>query len=483
MELVDKKIDLLQCSVVKNKVSEVLKDTHCHNALKNLQSNFVITPIDKATGNVAIICKRFYAMVLLKELGMSDNTSTETYKTLSSSKDEIINSQTQSLKQRFNLDVNSDNQCLPQIYWLPKMHKTPTKFRFIIAAPKCAIKPLSKSITSIFKLFYNQIETYNNKSHFYSGVKTFWVVQNNKPVINSINKLSSKKRGKSMSTFDFSTLYTKIPHEKLIAVLHELIDFCFQGGTKKKVAVTKFGAKWVSSNSKCELTFDKDQVKDAIKYLMENCHFTLGEKLFQQIIGIPMGSDPAPFMANLFLYYYESRWIKRLKKENLSDARKFGHTYRFIDDLIAINDGGMFENNIHEIYPPELELKKEHGGDQVSFLDLDISLIDKGFSIKLFDKRDAFPFSIVRMPYCSSNMPSNIFYSCIGAEILRIGHVTSNLNDFLNSSNNLLVRMFKQGAKIDRISKVLLKMYGRHDTLHNFATNASVFINMVLQQN
>ena len=480
MELVDEKIKSLQSSEVDQKVSEVLNNAHCRKALKDLHANFVITPIDKATGNVAIICKRFYAMVLVNELGINA-ISSETYKTLSTPAETIIQAQKKTLKKKFNLEVNSVNECLPQIYWLPKMHKNPAKFRFIIAAPKCAIKPLSKSITAIFKLFYSQIETYNKKSHFYSGIKTFWVVQNNEPVINSIHRLNSRKKGRCMSTFDFSTLYTKIPHHKLITVLNELVDFCFQGGTKKKIAVTKFGAKWVSKNSKCELTFDKKQIKDGIKYLMDNCQFTLGDKVFQQVIGIPMGSDPAPFMANLFLYYYESRWIKELKKKNLIVARKFGNTFRFIDDLMAINDDGEFERNIHDIYPSELELKKEHGGDQVSFLDLDVSLRNKEFSIKLFDKRDAFPFSIVRMPYCSSNMPSNIFYSCIAAEILRIGRPTSHLADFLNSSKCLLKRMFKQGAKVDRVAKVLLKIYGRHEVLHKFAHNARVFANMIMQ--
>ena len=200
MSLVDKKIELLKARPVHN-VSAVLDDHKCCNALKRLQSNFVIAPIDKATGNVAVICKRFYASVLVNELGLSSDSSTETYKALSSSKDQIIKSQKKTLKRKFNLDVNSENECLPQIYWLPKMYKNPTKFRFIIAAPKCAIKPLSKSIISIFKLFYSQIETYNKKSHFYSGVKTFWIVQNNEPVINSLKKLTSRKRGKCMSTF------------------------------------------------------------------------------------------------------------------------------------------------------------------------------------------------------------------------------------------------------------------------------------------
>ena len=79
-----------------------------------------------------------------------------------------------------------------------------------------------------------------------------------------------------------------------------------------------------------------------------------GGKLFRQVIGIPMGSDPAPFMASLFLYYYERRLLLELKKKYLYKARKFGNTFRFIDDLNAINDDGEFERNFQEIYPPEL---------------------------------------------------------------------------------------------------------------------------------
>ena len=46
-------------------------------------------------------------------------------------------------------------------------------------------------------------------------------------------------------------------------------------------------------------------MKDAVSYLLFNCDFTVGPNIFSQIIGIPMGSDPAPFYANLFLYFYK----------------------------------------------------------------------------------------------------------------------------------------------------------------------------------
>ena len=89
-------------------------------------------------------------------------------------------------------------------------------------------------------------------------------------------------------------------------------------------------------------------------------------------------------------------------------ARHFHSTKRFTDDLCIINDGGEFEGSI---YPGEVELKVEHQGDHAIFLDLDATIRKGTFTYKLYDKRDSFLFSIVRMPHRKSNIPQNIFYS------------------------------------------------------------------------
>ena len=73
-----------------------------------------------------------------------------------------------------------------------------------------------------------------------------------------------------------------------------------------------------------------------------------------------MRSDPALFFANMFLFFYESKWLKCIKNTNDGIARKFGNIFRFIDYLMAIIDGNEFENHCNEIYPPELNLKKEN---------------------------------------------------------------------------------------------------------------------------
>ena len=72
-----------------------------------------------------------------------------------------------------------------------------------------------------------------------------------------------------------------------------------------------------------------------------------------------MGLDLAPFLANLFLAYYEVHFLDGLRITDYSRAKKFLDTYRFIDDL-SPNDHGEFERSIAEIYPPELACKKEN---------------------------------------------------------------------------------------------------------------------------
>ena len=116
--------------------------------------------------------------------------------------------------------------------------------------------------------------------------------------------------------------------------------------------------------------------------------------------------------------------MNELVSEDKVKARHFHATKRFIDDLCAINDGNLFQTVYSDIYPEELELKLEHSGNHATFLNLDINITEGKFIYKLFDKRDAFPFSIVRMPFMDSNIPESIFYSAPVGEFLRIARST-----------------------------------------------------------
>lgn len=135
--------------------------------------------------------------------------------------------------------------------------------------------------------------------------------------------------------------------------------------------------------------------------------------------------------------------------------------------------------NVSDIYPEELESKKEHGDKSASFLGLDIRVENEKFSARLYDKRDAFPFKIVRMPDKRPSVP--IFSSCIGAEILRIARISLTYRVFVDACHSLFKHIWKQGASKAGIRAVLNKMYGRHKILKNFGMNAKEFANKILK--
>ena len=193
-----------------------------------------------------------------------------------------------------------------------------------------------------------------------------------------------------------------------------------------------------------------------------------------------MGSDPAPFFANLFLYYYESSWLKSIKKTNNHLARKFGKVFRYIDDLLALNDGNFFESYHHQIYPSELQLNKENEvNTETNFLDLHISIDNKVFTTKLYDKRDNFGFDITRLPYRNSNIPCRMFYSSIAAECLRICRATSSDRQAIVSIKSLVTRMDNQGADKFKMKNYITKSFNRHDINHKFGIVDNSLINRI----
>ena len=83
--------------------------------------------------------------------------------------------------------------------------------------------------------------------------------------------------------------------------------------------------------------------------------FRFGTKLYRQTIGIPMGTNCAPLVADLFLFCYERDFMKSLSRENEADTiEAFNSTLRYLDNLLNI-DNIYFDQMVDRIYPTELQ--------------------------------------------------------------------------------------------------------------------------------
>ena len=104
-------------------------------------------------------------------------------------------------------------------------------------------------------------------------------------------------------------------------------------------------------------------VCDALSFLLDNIYIRFGTKLYRQIVGIPMGTNCAPLVADLFLFCYERDFMKDLSSDNQADVIKaFNSTSRYLDDLLNI-DNPYFEGMVNQIYPSELQLNKANTSD------------------------------------------------------------------------------------------------------------------------
>ena len=84
---------------------QVLKTAQCLNALEDLHNRFVVVPIDKASSNIAFVCKRFYAQVLVSELGLEKSNMCSTYEKINCDVNDLIEKDSQKLSENFNLPV------------------------------------------------------------------------------------------------------------------------------------------------------------------------------------------------------------------------------------------------------------------------------------------------------------------------------------------------------------------------------------------
>ena len=169
-----------------------MKDENVVQYLQDLHNRYVIVPIDKAANNISIICKRFYVLRLLKEVGAIGDVD-PTYEISNTNPVDLINEDVM-LCERFGLKIEEGQKTLPIMYWTPKMHYTPSRARFIVSSAKCSTKPISRLVSNAFKLIFNQIQNFHAESKFYKNYNRFWVINNSKPLIERLDVINTRKK-------------------------------------------------------------------------------------------------------------------------------------------------------------------------------------------------------------------------------------------------------------------------------------------------
>ena len=442
------------------KYNNVLSKQNVKNELAKLKKDFVFIPIDKAAQNVCIICKKYYIEVISKEVEESD-----TFRMVSNDK----NQKCRDIKRSYTGNCNLQDN-LPTLYATAKMHKVPPKFRFITSARDTMFSNISIAISKGLQLLLNTA-----KSSFKYQIKELdnciFIIDNRDKVVQFMDQSNQKQGKKSISTWDFSTLYTKIPHDKLKTKVAKFIRKMYNIVTDSKKAEIFITcsdkskkAYFSKSRSNINISFSAEELIKHVRIIVDNSYIIFRNKVFRQIVGIPMGTNCAPFLANIFLHMYEYEYLQKLVDEGrIREAKHLAQTFRYQDDCISFNDNDMFYNHYQHIYPPEMQLENTNTSVAVcNFLDLRISIFRGKFKYKSYDKRRDFGFEICNYPNLTGNIPWRGSYGVFMSQIVRFCIINQSKNDFIKDIKVMTSKFLNQGFEKNMLKHVFLKFCIRY---------------------
>ena len=291
-----------------------------------------------------------------------------------------------------------------------------------------------------------------------------------------------------LPSLDISCKVRKLTWAKLcwyVAIIRN--SFIHKNGNRryKFLVLGREGHYFVKEHSDSKNKYTEDDIVNMLEFLVDNIVVVFGGKVFQQIVGIPMGTNCAPLLAEIFLYSYEAEFIQSLLSTGKKKiASQFNFTYRYIDDVLSINNPDI-DNYLGQMYPAELEIKDTtESNTSASYLDLLLSIESDGqLRTSLYDKRDDFNY-ITNIPFLSSNILSSPAYGVCISQLIRYARAYTSYECFILRAARLSSKLLRQGYVMKRLKSFLRKFYGRYgDLIKHYELSLSQMLHDILGHN
>jgi hypothetical protein len=402
--------------------------------LRWYQRHLVFVPADKAQNNITAVCKHLYISRLRAEL--DDAT---VYQRHDKTPDEVVEIVREELV-KYNMGAPNK---FSYLYWMPKLHKDGQ--RFIAGGALNITTEPSVLLSKILAAVLLALRAKDEQRIKSGGCKRLFVVDGYEEVSIALNRYRFKRSTDgSVCTSDFETMYTTLEHKDLIHKVGCVVTeaFAFMKPKRKGtifVCEKSDGSFVLRRTSKT--CYDKKQarafslsdVKWLIKFVISNTFILNDGVLRKQILGIPMGTNCAPMLANLYLYFYESRFVDKVALSDVTLARKMRMSFRLIDDLLTI-DCPNGDDFLTKVYPKSLRLSRTNlSNREACFLGMRIRQPEgeTKLHVDVYDKRNEFPFQVRNYPHTKSVVPRSQCYGVFTGQLHRFVRICSCELDFV----------------------------------------------------
>ena len=193
---------------------------------------------------------------------------------------------------------------------------------------------LSCLLTKVLSTIKDGLARYCNTKFSRNGDNNMWILKKSTSLLSSYDQLDVCT-ATSVQIFDFSTLYTLIPHDLLKSRISNPVHNAFRkkdGSVRyTHIKVTRAKVYFTHDiNGGGDGMYTADNICKMIEFLIDSIFVQFGRRLFRQMIGIPMGTNCAPLLADLFYYSYENEFLyNMIRSGHRRLARSFNLCYRY----------------------------------------------------------------------------------------------------------------------------------------------------------
>lgn len=507
--------------------------------ISDLHRHCVVTTADKISKNYVVCCRKYYVSSVLADLDSGGFYEKVIGAPGLSPLESIADTLTSAVR-RFASNVFPDDEStertkarmmgVPYETALVKLHKDPLQLRFLACNGKNGLKPVAMCLTSLFRSLDTDIHAawctllHSSSIAFDWATEPPWFCNRSAAVVDIIRCFNSANvceaeftAGGGWHGYDFKRLYTNISQDDIIASLSGLLTHLWGRHADRDRLLQVFQDKWLppkwcdvgvipldfqlslgvyDRNTRCGMKsdrlgfddsgnefylFDLQEALNMIVLLVKFSFVRFGQTFYHQTKGIPMGINPAVYMANYYLFFKEFQFFQRgiaiinagdpssggklvaemfFNSQQESDPphwvsslsenalylpflvhhilNKFRFTRRFVDDLISgpnrflcfllYSNQSVLGGVLHGIYTPgDLELERAHGNPR-NFPTLDIRIVS---SVETYPTA----LTLIKLVRSESLLYDKRRQACYDPiPIVRFTHVSSTVSASLNSS-------------------------------------------------
>ena len=315
-----------------------------------------------------------------------------------------------SISEEIYQQIHPTGSQTPQLYGLPKTHKTGMPLRPVLCMVDAPQYKLAKWLISVLEPVLSKYSQYTVKDSF--------------EFVEKLKTINQVVKNSFMCSYDVTSLFTNVPVLETIEIC--LADLYHADLPAPSICESKLRSLLLLSTTDVEFNFDGT--------------------IYRQKDGVAMGSPLGPVLANIFIGFYERKLLTK------STDKKPITYFRYVDDTFCLfdsrEDAKLFLSKLADLHPKLGFTCEEESDNKLPFLDVLVERLSFGFSTSVYRKKTFTGDYVPWKSFCPDKRNTNLI-SCLVNRAMKICS-SNKLSEEMDNIRDMFINLGYPDKVIER---------------------------------